>query len=67
MKPEDKDKLNECLKILDSTDLGLSLVWLELVIVPNISIDIDVLDPVHAPGTEIPEAGGLTSRVWCMN
>jgi arginase family enzyme len=34
-----------------------------LVIVPNISIDIDVLDPAHAPGTEIPEAGGLTSRV----
>ena len=28
MKPEDKDKLNECLKILYSTDLGLSLVWL---------------------------------------
>jgi hypothetical protein len=28
MKPQDKDKLNECLKILDSTDLGLSLVWL---------------------------------------
>lgn len=28
MKPEDKDKLNECIKILDSTDLGLSLVWL---------------------------------------
>ena len=28
MKPEDKDKLDECLKILDSTDLGLSLVWL---------------------------------------
>lgn len=28
MKPEDKDKLNECLKILDTTDLGLSLVWL---------------------------------------
>ena len=28
MKPADKDKLNECLKILDSTDLGLSLVWL---------------------------------------
>jgi hypothetical protein len=28
MKPEDKDKLNECLKILQSTDLGLSLVWL---------------------------------------
>ncbi len=28
MKPEDKDKLNQCLDILDSTDLGLSLVWL---------------------------------------
>ena len=28
MKPEDKDKLNKCLEILDSTDLGLSLVWL---------------------------------------
>lgn len=28
MKPEDKDKLNACLEILDSTDLGLSLVWL---------------------------------------
>ena len=28
MKPEDKDKLNECLAILDTTDLGLSLVWL---------------------------------------
>ena len=28
MKTEDKDKLNTCLKILDTTDLGLSLVWL---------------------------------------
>ena len=28
MKLEDKDKLNQCLDILDSTDLGLSLVWL---------------------------------------
>ena len=28
MKPGDKDKLDECLSILDSTDLGLSLVWL---------------------------------------
>nr|WP_274637094.1 agmatinase [Microbacterium bovistercoris] len=27
-----------------------------------ISIDIDVLDPGHAPGTGTPEAGGLTSR-----
>jgi len=28
MKPEDKDKLNKCLEILDSTDLGLPMVWL---------------------------------------
>ena len=28
MKPGDKDKLNECLSILDTTDLGLSMVWL---------------------------------------
>ncbi|RZU66878.1 agmatinase [Microterricola gilva] len=27
-----------------------------------ISIDIDVLDPAHAPGTGTPEAGGITSR-----
>src|SRR6478735_7413987 len=26
-----------------------------------VSIDIDVLDPAHAPGTGTPEAGGLTS------
>ena len=26
------------------------------------SIDIDVLDPAHAPGTGTPEPGGLTSR-----
>ena len=28
----------------------------------SVSIDIDVLDPAHAPGTGTPEAGGLTSR-----
>lgn len=27
-----------------------------------ISIDIDVLDPAHAPGTGTPEAGGISSR-----
>jgi guanidinobutyrase / D-arginase len=27
-----------------------------------VSIDIDVMDPAHAPGTGTPEAGGLTSR-----
>jgi agmatinase len=27
-----------------------------------LSVDIDVLDPSHAPGTGTPEAGGLTSR-----
>lgn len=28
MRSDDKDKLNQCLSILDSTDLGLSMVWL---------------------------------------
>jgi agmatinase len=27
-----------------------------------VSVDIDVLDPAHAPGTGTPEAGGLSSR-----
>ncbi|MHB1210414.1 MAG: agmatinase [Acidimicrobiales bacterium] len=27
-----------------------------------VSIDVDVLDPAHAPGTGTPESGGLTSR-----
>ena len=27
-----------------------------------ISIDVDVMDPAHAPGTGTPEAGGITSR-----
>jgi agmatinase len=27
-----------------------------------VSIDIDVLDPAHAPATGTPEAGGMTSR-----
>jgi agmatinase len=27
-----------------------------------VSIDIDVLDPSHAPGTGTPEPGGLTTR-----
>ena len=27
-----------------------------------VSLDIDVLDPAHAPGTGTPEAGGLSSR-----
>jgi agmatinase len=27
-----------------------------------LSIDIDVLDPAHAPGTGTPEVGGLTTR-----
>jgi agmatinase len=27
-----------------------------------LSVDIDVLDPSHAPGTGTPEPGGLTTR-----
>src|SRR5260370_9262088 len=28
----------------------------------HVSFDIDALDPAFAPGTEIPSAGGLTTR-----
>jgi agmatinase len=28
----------------------------------HVSFDIDALDPAHAPGTEIPSAGGITTR-----
>ena len=31
-----------------------------------VSIDVDVLDPAHAPGTGTPEPGGLTSREMQM-
>ena len=31
-----------------------------------VSVDVDVLDPAHAPGTGTPEAGGLTSRELLM-
>jgi agmatinase len=31
-----------------------------------VSVDIDVLDPAHAPGTGTPEPGGLTSRELLM-
>lgn len=31
-----------------------------------ISIDIDVLDPAHAPGTGTPEGGGMTTREMQM-
>ena len=31
-----------------------------------ISVDIDVLDPAHAPGTGTPEPGGLTTRELFM-
>lgn len=27
-----------------------------------VSVDVDVMDPAHAPGTGTPEAGGMTSR-----
>jgi len=31
-----------------------------------VSIDIDVLDPAHAPGTGTPEVGGMSSRELLM-
>ena len=34
----------------------------ELVKIHLLSIDIDVLDPAHAPGTGTPEIAGMTTR-----
>jgi hypothetical protein len=31
-----------------------------------VSVDIDVLDPAHAPGTDTPEAGGMTPRTTSL-
>jgi len=54
-------------RALDLEDTGIaeisSMIRDRLASAPvYISIDIDVLDPSHAPGTGTPEAGGLTSR-----
>jgi agmatinase len=47
-----------------STDLGLPISVRERIArrPVYVSIDIDVLDPAHAPGTGCPEPGGVTFR-----
>jgi len=47
-----------------STDLSLPLAIRERIgrRPVYVSIDIDVLDPAHAPGTGCPEPGGVTFR-----
>ena len=46
MKHEDKDKLNQCLDILDSTQLGMPLVWVwTWATVRELLNDVD-LDPL---------------------
>jgi len=47
-----------------STDLSLPLAVRERIgrLPVYVSIDIDVLDPAHAPGTGCPEPGGVTFR-----
>jgi agmatinase len=47
-----------------STDLSLPLAIRERIgrLPVYVSIDIDVLDPAHAPGTGCPEPGGVTFR-----
>ena len=47
-----------------STDLSLPLAVRERIgrLPVYVSIDIDVLDPAHAPGTGCPEPGGATFR-----
>jgi agmatinase len=49
----ERDGLASCISRMHAR-LGDRAVYL--------SVDIDVLDPAHAPGTGTPEAGGLTSR-----
>lgn len=64
----DDEKLG--FQVVTSRDLQLQgLAWAIDRIVQRVgdrpvyvSVDIDVLDPAHAPGTGTPEAGGLTSR-----
>jgi agmatinase len=55
------------LSTMDVADLGVPAVVARILDVVGdaplyVSVDIDVLDPAHAPGTGTPEAGGLTSR-----
>jgi arginase family enzyme len=40
--------------------------WLHSYDAIHISLDIDCLDPAFAPGTGIPEAGGLSTRELMM-
>jgi hypothetical protein len=72
MKPEDKDKLNKCLEILDTTDLGLSMVWLwTWSTINNIFEDetykaeLLPIDEMWDHLCEAVEAGhGLLFRIW---
>lgn len=57
----------EIFSSIEFLDLGISAAYEKILArVVNrpvyLSIDIDVLDPAHAPGTGTPEAGGITSR-----
>ncbi len=65
--PEDEEMGFRTISAMDLDSLGIGGV--ADVIVSRVgsaplyvSIDIDVLDPAHAPATGTPEAGGLTSR-----
>jgi agmatinase len=65
---EDDDRMEFCrVSALEVGDLGVANVVDSLrrrigAAPVYLSIDVDVLDPAHAPGTGTPEAGGLTSR-----
>jgi agmatinase len=65
--PEDEVMGFRTISCVDLDSLGIAGVGEAIVTRVSsaplyISIDIDVLDPAHAPGTGTPEAGGLTSR-----
>ena len=46
----------------DTAAVGRELATLVAGRPVHVSFDIDVLDPAFAPGTEIPAAGGLSTR-----
>lgn len=64
---DDKELGFQILTAIDTDELGIAtMIERMLARVGDapvyVSIDIDVLDPAHAPGTGTPEIGGLSSR-----
>ena len=50
----------------DAPDVGAEIVSRFADMPVYLSLDIDAFDPAYAPGTGIPDAGGLTAR-WVLD